>query len=457
MEQTATLGQKLRQFFILFFPIFVTQLSLFAMNFFDTMMSGHASSADLAGVAIGTSIWVPVSTGLTGILLAVTPIVAQLNGAQRQKEVAPSVIQALYMAACAAIAVLIIGLFVVSPILYRMNLEHEVRRIAGSFLAALSFGIVPLFLYNVLRCFIDALGQTRITMIITLLSLPINVVLNYVLIFGKFGAPRLGGVGAGIASAATYWCILLIAAFIIHTKRPFSEYDIFRRLYRPQLSVWKELLKLGVPIGFAIFFETSIFAAVTLLMSNFDTATIAAHQAAINFASLLYMTPLSISMAMTIAVGFEIGAERYRDAIVYSWMGIIIALIFALIYSIVIFLFGEQIAGIYTNDATVLKLAQQFLVLAILFQFSDAIATPVQGALRGYKDVNAALVMTMIAYWVLGLPLGYILANYTNLTAKGYWVGLIAGLAFGALFLSFRLIQVQRKRQPLHMRKRIAR
>ncbi|UOY93282.1 MATE family efflux transporter [Ectobacillus sp. JY-23] len=445
MVQTTTFTQKLKQFFILFFPVFITQIALFSMSFFDTMMSGHASSADLAGVAIGTSIWIPASTGLTGILLSVTPTVAQLKGAKREHEVAPVIMQAIYLAITAALAVILIGTFAVSPILSHMNLESNVRTIAANFLLALSFGIVPLFVYTVLRCFIDALGKTRVTMFITLLSLPINILLNYVLIFGKFGFPRLGGVGAGIASAVTYWCILLIAIYMIHTKYPFAPFGIFKRLYRVSFAKWKELLKLGVPIGFAIFFETSIFAAVTLLMSSFDTNTIAAHQAALNFASMLYMTPLSLAMAMTIAVGFEVGANRLHDAKVYSWLGIGIALVFALLYSVVIFVFDEQVAAIYTTDPVVRELAQQFLLYAILFQISDAIATPVQGALRGYKDVNAALIMTLIAYWIIGLPLGHILAIQTDLAAKGYWVGLISGLAFGALFLSMRLLYVQKK------------
>ncbi len=447
MEHTTTIRQKLKQFLMLFLPIFVTQLSLFMMSFFDTTMSGHASSSDLAGVAIGTSIWIPVSTGIGGILLSVTPIVAQLTGAKKKEEVAPLIIQAIYLAIAASVVIIIVGLFIVPLVLQEMKLEPEVRRIAKGFLAMLAFGIPPMLVYNVLRSFIDALGQTRVSMLITLLSLPINIALNYVFIFGTFGAPRLGGIGAGIASSVTYWCILAIAIFIIHTKRPFSTYGVFKGLYRISLATWKELLKLGVPIGFAIFFETSIFAAVTLLMSTFDTATIAAHQAAINFASMLYMTPLSLSMAITIAVGFEVGATRYQDARQYSIIGISLALCFAAVYSITIFLFSEQVASLYTKDAHVLQLAQHFLFFAILFQVSDAIATPVQGALRGYKDVNTALIMTLVAYWVIGLPSGYILATYTSLGATGYWIGLISGLACGAVFLSLRLVHVQRMKQ----------
>lgn len=148
---------------------------------------------------------------------------------------------------------MLIGFFAVTPILNGMRLEEPVERIAAQFLSIIAMGIIPLFTYTVLRGFIDALGKTRTTMIITLLSLPINVILNYVLIFGHFGFPKLGGVGAAIASTATYWCILIITVMIIRTREPFASFHIFKQLYRPSLSSWKEFLKLGVPIGFAIF------------------------------------------------------------------------------------------------------------------------------------------------------------------------------------------------------------
>lgn len=218
-------------------------------------MSGHASATDLAGVAIGTSIWIPISTGLTGILMATTPIIAQLVGSKQKEDVPHIVIQAVYLAIGVSLLVILIGFFAVSPILKGMHLEEQVEHIASQFLSIIAIGIIPLFVYTVLRGFIDALGKTRTTMIITLLSLPINVILNYVFIFGHFGFPKLGGVGAAIASTATYWCILFITIIIIRTKEPFTSFGIFRRLYRLSISSWKELLKLGVPIGFAIFLK----------------------------------------------------------------------------------------------------------------------------------------------------------------------------------------------------------
>ncbi|MGB3890779.1 MAG: MATE family efflux transporter, partial [Priestia megaterium] len=163
------------------FPILVTQFGMFSMTFFDTMMSGRVSADDLAGVAIGSSLWVPVFTGLSGILMSITPIVAQLVGANQKKKVPFSVIQGLYVSILMAIVIILIGFFVVDPILKGMNLEANVMRIAKQYLIALSFGIIPLFIYTVLRNFIDALGQTRTSMLITILGLPVNVALNYVL------------------------------------------------------------------------------------------------------------------------------------------------------------------------------------------------------------------------------------------------------------------------------------
>jgi MATE family multidrug resistance protein len=445
MNQTYTLREKIRQFLIVLLPILISQLALFAMNFFDTVMSGHASPVDLAGVAIGSSLWVPIQSGLTGILMAVTPMVAQLAGAMRKDQVPFTVIQALYAAAGIAIVVVLFGAAVLDPVLSGMNLEPDVRDIARSYLIALSFGIVPLFLYTVIRCFIDALGLTRVTMLITLISLPINVALNYLLIFGMLGFPRLGGVGAGYASAITYWCITLISLYVVQRVHPFTEYGLFARFYRVSLTAWRELLTLGVPIGFAIFFEVSIFAAVTLLMSEFHTATIAAHQAALNFASFLYMVPLSISMALTIVVGFEAGANRFGDARQYSYLGIVTALVMAVIFAVGLLLYNEQVARLYTSDADVLQLTRQFLLYSILFLVSDAIAAPIQGILRGYKDVRVTFLVALVSYWVIGLPLGYVLAQYTSLAPFGYWVGLIAGLAAGAVFLFGRLLALQRQ------------
>jgi multidrug resistance protein, MATE family len=452
MKKTSTRIEKIRQLLFILIPILVTQLGLFMMNFFDTTMSGHYSSIDLAGVAIGSSIWVSIYSGLSGIMLAVTPIIAHLIGGKNSQKVAFYCIQGIYLSILIALVVITLGSFLLSPVLNGMSLEVGVKSVAKEYLIALSFGMIPLFVFNVLRSFIDALGKTRVSMIITLLSLPINVVLNYLLIFGKFGFPELGGVGAGYATSITYWIITLIAVAIIHTQTPFITYGVFKKFYPISLIKWKEILAIGVPMGLAIFIETSIFSAVTLLMSQFDTATIASHQAAINFASLIFMIPLSISMALTIVVGFEVGARRYQDAKTYSYMGVCIAILMAFFTGLFLIFFRNEIAGIYTDDPYVQKLTAHFLMYALFFQLSDAIQAPIQGALRGYKDVNVTFMMALVSYWVIGLPLGFYLAKFTDLGPFGYWVGLITGLAVGAICLSYRLRSIQSKSSLLQVK-----
>lgn len=445
MIPTQALRQKTRQLLIILGPILVTQIGLSLMNFADTVMAGRFDPVDLAGVAIGGSIWAPVHTGLSGILLALTPIVAQLLGAGRGREITDAVVQALYLSVVLALAVGAVGAAVLPIILDGMALDAPVRHIAFGYLAAIGFGIIPAFAYTVLRSFMDALGQTRATMGITMLSLPVNVLLNYVLIFGVWGFPRLGGIGAGLATGLTYWIITAVAAVVILRVEPFRSYRAFEKWVRPSWRAWAEQLRIGVPIGFAVFFEVGIFSAVSLLMSRFGTMTLAAHQAAINFGGLLYMVPMSIAMALTITVGYEVGAGRPEHARQYSMLGLGTSLGMAVLSALGLVFFRSHVAGWYTSDPAVRTLVESFLYYVIFFQLSDAVAAPIQGTLRGHKDVNVTLIVALVSYWGIGLPGGYLLANFTAMGPYGYWIGLISALAGGAVGLALRLRWIYRR------------
>ena len=208
MNQTFTLKEKTKQIFVMLIPILITQLGMFSMVFFNTIMSGKYNSSDLAAVAIGSSIWSPIFMGISGILLAVSPIAAQRFGEKRSSEVASVVRHGLYLSFIIALVVIVLGIFFLNPLLDKMNLPSDVQETAFDYLVGLSFGILPLFIFNVLRSFIYALGKTSVVMYILLLSLPINLFLNYVLIFGHWGFPELGGAGAGYATSITYWVLL---------------------------------------------------------------------------------------------------------------------------------------------------------------------------------------------------------------------------------------------------------
>ncbi|HLR65942.1 MATE family efflux transporter [Virgibacillus alimentarius] len=445
MQETNTLKEKLKLFSIILIPILITQVSMYLMNFFDTVMSGRVSAQDLAGVAIGSSLWVPVFTGVNGIMLAITPIIGQLIGANKNKEVPKKVQQGIYLAITIAIFIFLAGALALKPILNFMDLEDSVRHIAAFYLITLITGIIPLFIFNTLRSFIDAMGQTRISMMIILITLPLNVLFNYIFIFGKFGVPALGGIGSGVATSVTYWVSCIIALAVIHKINPFRRFHVFSNWVKPSLKAWLEQLKIGIPIGLAIFFETSIFSAVTLFMSVYNTNTIAAHQAAMNFATLLYMIPLSVGMALTIAIAFEIGAKRYKDARTYGYIGISGGIFIAVFAGLILYLFSGSVASLYNSNPNVIALTKQFIYFAIFYQLADAFGAPIQGALRGYKDVNVTLIVALVSYWGIGLPTGWLLANFTALEPFGYWVGLITGLTCGAVALIIRLLSLHKK------------
>ncbi|MGJ9383712.1 MATE family efflux transporter [Salipaludibacillus sp. CF4.18] len=446
MKHVETRKEKLQLFIRILWPIMITQVGMFAMNLVDTIMSGRVGTDDLAGVAIGSSLWMPIFTGINGILLAVTTIVAQLIGSGRRDRISETVTQGLYLSMVLAFLVVISGIFLLEPILSIMNLTEAVNHISFHYLIGLSFGIVPLFLASVLRNFFDGQGFTRITMIIILLAVPFNVFLNYGFIFGNFGLPALGGIGAGYATAVTYWIILVFSIWMTFKVSAIKHYKIFVKWMKPSWTTWKEQLSIGIPIGLSIFFEASIFSVVTLLMGIlFTTVTIAAHQIALSFTSLIFMIPLSISMALTIVVGFSVGGGKLEAAKQYGRLGVLGGIGFLAVGAVFLYFFREQIAYIYTEDREVVLMAGQFFIIAIIYQLSDAAQASLQGVLRGYKDVKIPFIIAFTSYWIIGIPAGYYLAAYTRLEPFGLWVGITLGLTFAAIGFQIRLQIVQRR------------
>ena len=435
---------KLRRLLSVMLPIICTQIAIMGMNFFDASMSGQAGDVDLAGAAIGGNIWMPIQTGISGILMAAMPLVANLLGAGEKEKITVVVRHGLVLALGFALLVLGCGIALLPHFLQGMGLAPEVYHVALLYLAGLGLGVVPFFMITPLRSLVDTLGYTHLTMRIYLLALPINACLNYVLIFGKLGLPRLGGVGAGVASGLTFWLLLAIFAWVVSRLEPFKSYHIFG-FVRPVYSWLKEYLRIGVPMGISIFMETSIFGVVALFIAKFGTETIAAHQAALNFSSLIYMLPLSFSLALTIVVGVEYGAKNYQGARDYVTIGLQTSLGIAGFYMLAEYFLREQIAFIYTNNVEVVALVKVFLLYAIGWQAGDAIAAPIQGILRGYKDVNATFWASMLAYWGICLPLGLFLDYKVGNGAFAYWQSLDCGVISSATLLSLRLIWLHKK------------
>ncbi|EUJ33015.1 multidrug efflux protein [Listeria floridensis FSL S10-1187] len=343
-----------------------------------------------------------------------------------------------------ALLLILVNLFLVPSILNHMGLSKSVAETARHFLTGIAIGIPAFFVSAVLRSFIDSLGLTRISMIVTLSTVPINILLNYLLIFGNFGFPELGGAGSGYATGITYWFVLSVSILLIAIHSKIKRFNV---LSKPTFFSGKrvrEIIAIGVPNGLTILFETGIFSAVTILMSHFGTETIAAHQSANSVCTLLYAFPLSIASSLTILVGFETGAKRIQNAKVYRHIGMIAAISIGILNGFVLFFFRQPVAELYTKDASLAGLITTFLLYAILFQFADALLSPVLGALRGYKDVAVTSVVAFISYWIIGLPVGYVL-SLSSLGAYGFWIGLSTGLFTAAIVLSFRVRRTEKK------------
>ncbi|UCZ55653.1 MATE family efflux transporter [Desulfurispirillum indicum] len=443
---------ELRHLTRLSLPLILAQVAHMAMGFVDTVMAGRVSPADLAAVAIGSSIWFPVFLFAGGVLMAVTPIVAQHFGAGNVSAIPSALRQGLWIALLLGIG----GFFLlrhVEWILDLLELEEDVQRLAVGYLNAIAWGLPALALYQALRSFSEGVSITRPIMVIGFIGLAFNVPANYILIYGKLGFPAMGGVGCGWASALVMWVMLATMTWFVWRSRGYRFLPSLLLWEYPNLrSLWRIIL-LGFPIGMSIFIETSMFAVIALLVASLGAEVVAGHQIALNFTSLLFMVPLSISMAITIRVGQALGARQGQAARFSAFAGVLTTLVTALLFSTMIMLFSPQIAALYSPDPRVQSIAVSLLFFAALFQISDAVQVSAAGGLRGYKDTRVPMVITFIAFWVIGLPLGVLLGISSwagiHMGAQGFWTGLVAGLSCAALLQGWRLWSVGRRNLSL--------
>ncbi|WP_079204949.1 MATE family efflux transporter [Pseudomonas sp. CC6-YY-74] len=440
---------ELRTLLVLATPIIVAQLAHTAMGFVDTLMAGRVSPQDLAAVALGNSIWVPVFLLMTGILLATTSKVAQRFGAGQQAEIGPLVRQALWLALAVGGAAAIL-LWNAEIVLQLMNIEPSLIEPSMGYLRAVACGFPAVALYHVLRCFSDGLSHTRPSMVLGVLGLLLNIPANYIFIYGKFGLPAMGGVGCGWATALVMIFMLLGMLWWVKWAPFYKPSQLFNRFEWPQWAVIRRLLEIGVPIGIAVFAEVSIFSVIALLIGGLGASVIAGHQIALNFTSMVFMIPYSLGMAATVRVGQMLGRGDPRQARFAAGVSMATALGYACLSASLMLLLREQIAQIYTADPTVIALASGLIVYAALFQFSDAIQVTAAGALRGYQDTRITMLLTLFAYWGIGLPVGYALGLSSLFGEpsgpRGLWQGLIVGLTCAAIMLAIRLTGSARKR-----------
>ena len=429
-------------------PIIIGQLANTAMGFVDTVMAGRVSPNDLAAVALGNSIWLPIFLLLSGILLATTAKVAHAFGRGAELEMGYLVRQALWLGLVLGCGFAVL-LWHAQPLLELMGIDPIVIEPAMGYLRAVACGFPCVAIYLVFRCYSDALGLTRPSMVIGILGLLLNIPLNYIFINGHLGLPAMGGVGCGWATAFVM-VFMMIAMFIWIRWAPYyKSSQVFQRFQWPLWSAQKSLLALGLPIGISVFAEASLFSVIALLIGGLGANVVAGHQVALNFSGLVFMIPYSLGMATTIRVGQALGANRPREARFSAGVAMATGLICACISASFMFLMREHIARIYTPDAAVLAVATSLIIYSAIFQFSDAIQVTAAGALRGYQDTRITMLITLFSYWGVGLPVGYALGLTEQFGVAqgpaGLWQGLIVGLSCAAVMLGLRLHNIARK------------
>ena len=444
MYPTHQFKDKFVLFLKIFFPILIYQFANYSASFVDTTMTGQYNTMDLAGVSTATSLWNPFFTFLTGIVSAMVPIIGHHLGRGKKEEVASDFYQFIYLAFGLSLVLLGMVIFFSPPVLNHIGLEAQVAVVAVSYLWYLSIGIIPLLLFSVIRSLLDSLGLTKLSMYLMLLLLPLNSGFNYLLIYGGLGFPELGGAGAGLGTSLAYWVLLGISLLVLFKQKRLKALHLEKRIPL-NIDKIKEGVRLGLPIGGTVFAEVAIFSVVGLIMAKFSSLIIASHQSAMNFSTLMYAFPMSISSAMAIVVSYEVGAKRFEDAKTYARLGRITALIFACLTLSFLYIFRDRVASLYGNDSQFIETTAVFLTYSLFFQLADTFAAPLQGILRGYKDTIIPFYLGLIGYWGVAIPLGYLLDQATALGAFAYWIGLIASLIVSGCLYQWRLKTVMKR------------
>ncbi len=425
-------------------PILVAQVSTAGVTFINTTMAGHAGADDLAGVSVGAGLFYPLLASIIGLLMAGTPLMAQLIG-RKERESLPFIVRSGMVIGLSVWALFTAAyFFFIDDLLASLALEAAVEHIARYYLMTMIGVVFFLALMIPLRCLTDTAGSTSISMKLFLMAPVINGIFNYLFIYGHGGMPALGGIGAGLATMMTYGFLLGLFLLVVMKSKDLGGRQIFSSLALRSKDL-REYLVVGVPSGLSIFMEMSLFSLIIVFLSRYGTDALAAYQIADNFASLVYMLPVSCSMALTILIATAVGAGDMTLARRYKKAGFVVAMAGAMMTASFTVLFRNSIGSVYTDDAAVALIAGQFLIYSAGWQLFDAISTPIQGILRGLKDTRISFILMVLAYWGGCFPMSLFLDSHTALGADSFWLGLDFGVGCSALLMVLRLLYVERK------------
>jgi len=429
-------------------PAVLSQLAQMAMGVIDTIMAGHYSNDALAAIAIGTSLLHPVLVFFLGLFLAFNPVVAHFKGEGSNKKISSHFRLGIVLAVV-LFPLAIFALLNAQLVLAMLGVEQHIADLATGYLHATIWGMPGLLIFLALRFCNEGMFSTTAVMVSTVVSIPFNIGFNYWFMYGGTVGPisinEMGAVGVGYATSLV-WTMMCAGLWLYTAFAPkYRELNLFSTMNLPSWQEIKDILKLGFPMAITLGFEITMFAAVSLMIARYPTEVMGAHQIAVNIASISFMIPLGISQAITARVGFFAGKKQPTAKQIAGYTGIGTATAVSAFSAATMVLIPVILVSFYTSDQSVISIAVGLLFFAAIFQFSDALQVACAGALRGVKDTKIPMIITAISYWLVGFPVGYVLAENYGYQANGYWIGLIAGLSTAAVLLMHRWVKLSRQ------------
>lgn len=434
-------------------PVILGMLGHTMVALIDNIMVGQMGTAELAAVSLGNSfMFIAMSIGI-GFSTAITPLVAEADSEGNFEAGKSSFKHGLFLCIALGIA-LVLVVFAATPLMYRMNQPPEVVKLAIPYLNLVAVSLLPLIIFQAFKQFSDGLSMTRYPMYATIVANVVNVVLNYMFIFGKWGAPELGVVGAAIGTLASRVIMVIYLWYLLSKNWKSKPYVTHIKLFTLTRRMINKLLNLGLPSAMQMFFEVAIFTAAIWLSGILGKNPQAANQIALNLASMTFMVAMGLSVAAMIRVGNQKGLQRFRELRRIAFSIFLLSTLLAVVFAVFFLIFNTALPKLYldydnalefADNFEVVSIASKLLLIAAIFQISDTVQVVALGTLRGMQDVKIPTIITFVAYWLIGFPVSFYLSMYTEYESSGIWIGLLAGLTASAVMLYVRFDYLSKK------------
>lgn len=435
------------------YPVMLGMIGHTLVGFVDNIMVGQLGPTELAAVSLGNSfVFIGMSLGI-GFSTAITPLVAEADGENNIEKGKQAFNHGILL--CTILGIALFGFIIlVKPLMYHMDQPKEVVKLAMPYLDLVAFSLIPLVMFQGFKQFTDGMSQTKYAMWATILANIINVVLNYILIFGKLGFPEMGIIGAAIGTLISRIIMVLFIWLLLKSKEKFKPYVERFSFKNIKKSILKKIINLGFPSALQMFFEVAIFTAAIWLSGVLGENPQAANQIALNLSSMTFMIAMGLSVTAMIRVGNQKGLQSFKELRRIAMSIFLLVILLDIVFALVFFMFNTQLPRIYVDENDVVNLidnreviaiAAKLLLVAAVFQISDGIQVVVLGALRGMQDVKIPTLITFIAYWIIGFPVSYFLGKEDVYGSVGIWLGLLAGLTASAIMLYIRFNYLTKK------------